>query len=102
MPRITVRPADVTIEARTGETIMEAARAAGYYWPTTCGGQGECATCAGLVEEGAANLSEMGRSEAAAIVQQRGRRALETPLRLCCQARLHGDVTVRKPGVKPW
>ncbi len=102
MPSVTIRPLDVTIEALTGQTIMEAARAAGYYWPTSCGGHGECSTCAALVEEGASCLSEMGRSEAAAIQRQRGRAALATALRLCCQARVHGDVTVRKSGVQPW
>ncbi len=102
MPKITVLPLGVTIEAAHGQTIMDAARAAGYYWPTTCGGKGECTTCAGLIEHGRENLSPMGRYEEFNLRRQRGRAALATALRLCCQARVYGDVQVRKPGVKPW
>jgi ferredoxin len=102
MPKITVLPLGITIEAAHGQTIMDAARAAGYYWPTTCGGKGECTTCAGLIERGRENLSPMGRYEEFNLRRQRGRAALATTLRLCCQARVYGDVQVRKPGVKPW
>lgn len=102
MPKITIIPLGITIDAEHGQTIMDAARAAGYYWPTTCDGRGECTTCAGLIERGAENLTAMGRSERTGIIHQRGARTLATPLRLCCQARVLGDVDVRKPGVKPW
>jgi ferredoxin, 2Fe-2S len=102
MPKITIQPLGVTIEAERGQTIMDAARAAGYYWPTSCDGRGECTTCAGAIEKGAQNLSPMGRYENLNIVRQRGRMALKSTIRLCCQARVEGDVEVRKPGVKPW
>lgn len=102
MPKITVLPAGIEFTAVDGETIMEAARAAGYWWPTSCGGHGECSTCAGEVLSGAENLSAMGRWEEANLVRQRGRAALSTALRLCCQARVHGDVEVKRAGVKPW
>jgi 2Fe-2S ferredoxin len=102
MPQITILPLDVTISAESGQTVMEAAQAAGYYWPTSCGGNGECTTCAGLVISGAECLSEMGRYERQNIVRQRGRAALDSALRLCCQARVSGDVIIRKPGVQPW
>ncbi len=100
MPKITVLPLGVTIDAQDGQTIMEAAIAAGYYWPTSCGGKGECTTCAGIVLSGMEHLSSMGRYEEENIVRQRGRQALTTPLRLCCQTRVYGDVEVRKPGVR--
>lgn len=102
MPKITIQPLGITIEAERGQTIMEAARAAGYYWPTSCGGKGECTTCAGVIECGMQNLSSMGRYESFNLVRQRGRHSLKAPIRLCCQARVYGDVEVRKPGVKPW
>jgi 2Fe-2S ferredoxin len=102
MPRITIRPLGITIVAERGQTVMEAARAAGYYWPTTCGGKGECTTCAALVERGMENLSPMGRYEQHNLIRQRGRLVLRTALRLCCQARVEGDVELRKPGVRPW
>lgn len=102
MPKLTVLPLDIIIDAEHGQTIMDAARAAGYYWPTSCGGKGECTTCAGLIERGADHLSPMGRYERANLVRQRGRLSLASAIRLCCQARVEGDVVVRKPGVKPW
>ncbi len=103
MTTIRVLPLDVAIEAVDGATIMAAAQAAGYYWPTTCGGEGRCTTCACDVIEGAASLSDMGRSERTSLVYERGESVLRTSTRLACQARVSGtaDVVVRKPGVRP-
>jgi 2Fe-2S ferredoxin len=102
MAKVTVRPSGITFEAAEGETIMDAARAAGYWWPTSCGGKGECTTCAGMILNGRQHLSEMGRYEEANLIRQRGRAVLKQPIRLCCQARVYGDVEVQKPGVKEW
>jgi 2Fe-2S ferredoxin len=100
MHKIHVMPLDRVIEAADGASIMEAANAVGLYWPTTCGGQGECTTCAGVVLSGGENLSEMGRSEKRSLLENRGAAVLNRPIRLCCQARVYGDVQVEKPGVR--
>ena len=100
MPTVTIEPAGIRIEVPAGETMMGAARALGYYWPTTCDMQARCATCFVMVLAGGENLSSMGAAEEAALLEQRGRRALEKPVRLACQARVHGDVRVRKTGVR--
>jgi 2Fe-2S ferredoxin len=102
MTRVRILPLDVEVEGRREETVMAAAQQAGYYWPTTCGGEGRCTTCACEVVEGAASLSEMGRAERTSLAYERGERVLETPTRLACQARITGDgpVVVRKPGVR--
>ena len=99
---IRVEPLAVEYEAGAGETVMGAAQALGYYWPTTCGGEGRCTTCACEVLEGAGLLSPMGRSERAALVAERGERVVETNVRLACQAHVTGAglVVVRKPGVR--
>jgi ferredoxin, 2Fe-2S len=102
MSRVTVQPSGIVFEVPDGETIFDAARAAGYWWPTSCGGKGECTNCAGLILRGMDNLSAMGRYEELNLVRQRGRSATSQPVRLCCQARVHGDVEVQKPGVRPW
>ena len=102
MPKVTVQPSGIVFEAAAGETVMDAARAAGYWWPTSCGGKGECTTCAGMILQGMQHLSAMGRYEESNLIRQRGRLSLQQPIRLCCQARVYGDVEVRKPGVKPW
>ena len=102
MPKVTIQPLNLTLEAEDGATIMDAAWAHGLYWPTTCGGEGRCTTCACLVLEGMEHLSPRGRSEERVLVEERGPRVLQQPLRLACQARLGpGDVVVEKPGVRP-
>ncbi len=103
MARIRIVPLDVEIEAADDTTVMGAAQALGYYWPTTCGGEGRCTTCACEVLEGATALSRMGRAEEQTLVSERGPSVLRTTWRLACQARIHGDVTVtvQKPGVRP-
>ncbi len=102
MPRITVLPQGLTLEARPGQTIMEAAHAAGYYWPTTCGGQGICTSCVCVVEEGEDGLDPMGPSERRTLYAEFGEAQVRARrLRLACQARVRGDVTVQKRGVRP-
>jgi len=103
MPTLRILPLDVEIEAGEGATIMGAAQALGYYWPTTCGGEGRCTTCACEVIEGAGALSAMGRAEERTLVEERGPAVLRTALRLACQARMSGEaaaVVVRKAGVR--
>jgi len=103
MPTITVRPEGFVIQGPSGATIMEAARALGFYWPTTCDAQGICTSCAAQVLNGMENLSPMGRSERGTLEAELG----ETPVRhghwrLACQARLlEGDVELMKRGVLP-
>jgi 2Fe-2S ferredoxin len=90
----------IVLEARSQDTVMAAAQAQGYYWPTTCGGEGRCSTCALIVVDGAGNLTEMGRSERKTIEAELGPSALARGMRLACQARVLGDVEVLKPGVR--
>jgi len=101
MPIITVLPAGYCLELVDGDTIMGGANGLGYYWPTTCGGKGECTTCACLVLDGMENVEPMGKAESYSLVEGRGRAVLQAPVRLACQARVHGDLRVQKPGVRP-
>ncbi len=103
MTTIRVLPLNADIEAAPDATIMAAAQALGFYWPTTCGGEGRCTTCACEIVEGAASLAPMGRSEQKVLVDERGPAVLRTSLRLACQARVGGGATVivRKNGVVP-
>ena len=97
--RLRVEPGGFDIDAESGETVMGAATSRGYYWPTTCGGEARCTTCASQVLQGGGNLSEMGRAERKAFLENRG--AVPPGVRLACQAQLLGDVVVRKAGVRP-
>ncbi|HEY7802110.1 MAG TPA: 2Fe-2S iron-sulfur cluster-binding protein [Dehalococcoidia bacterium] len=104
MARIRILPLDVEIEAAPESNLMAAAQALGYYWPTTCGGEARCTTCACEVVEGGVALTPMGRAEERALVAERGPRVLETTVRLACQARVRdaaAHITVKKPGVRP-
>jgi ferredoxin, 2Fe-2S len=102
MPKLTIVPLNEVLEAEDGETLMETAWRHGLYWPTTCGGQGICTSCTCTVDEGAENLEPMGRSELKTLAAELGETVVrERKLRLACQARVRGDVTVTKRGVRP-
>ncbi|MEO8456932.1 MAG: 2Fe-2S iron-sulfur cluster-binding protein [Chloroflexota bacterium] len=101
MAQVRVLPDDILIEAEDGQTIMDAAHVAGYYWPTTCGGQGICTSCVCIVEEGVPNLEPMGRGEHKTLAEDRSEATLASgKVRLACQARVRGEVTVTKRGVR--
>ncbi len=102
MPKVRVLPNDTLIEAEDGQTIMDAAHVAGLYWPTTCGGEGICTTCACTVDDGVTHLDPMGRGELKTLSEDRDPKMLAAgKLRLACQARVRGDVTVTKRGIRP-
>lgn len=102
MPVIRLLPLDVEIEAAADATVMGAAQSLGYYWPTTCGGDGRCTTCACEVIDGAESLAAMGKTERASLVAERGEGVVNTAVRLACQCRFigPGPVVVRKLGVR--
>jgi 2Fe-2S ferredoxin len=95
-------PAEISFEARVGQTLMEGARQAGLYWPTTCGGQGTCTTCLSEIVSGQENLAEMGRNERKRLLSERGEAFLKKPMRLACQAGISSDglIAVSKMGVR--
>lgn len=102
MPRVRVEPSGLEFEASTSSTIMEAANAAGLWWPRGCDLAGECTNCAMDVVSGLGRMSRMGRYERANLVRQRGTHSIDDPrLRLACQARVEGDIVVYKRGVEP-
>jgi ferredoxin, 2Fe-2S len=102
MTKVTVLPGDLEFEAKAGETLMDAAHAHGFYWPTTCGGLGICTTCLTEIVSDDEALVEMGRSERKMLVAERGEAILRRPVRLACQTAVSGKgaVTVTKPGVR--
>ena len=97
---VTIEPSGLTVEVADGERLMQAARDAGLWWPNQCNMECRCAGCFVTVEAGVEHLSEMGRAEREALLNQRGRNALDQPVRLACQLGVYGDATVRKTGVR--
>ncbi len=101
MPLVTVRPKGLEFTAEDGQTVMAAALAAGYRWPTVCGGQGDCLVCHVEVLEHPDHLSEASDEEARSLrdlVGGPGGRGEH--VRLACQAGVLGDVVVLKRGVR--
>ena len=99
---VRVKPSGITFDVRDGETVMAAARRAGYRWPTICGGLAECGACALEVIEVAGALPAPSTVEGLrlnALVERR--RHPDRTWRLACQLAPTGDVVVRKTGVVP-
>jgi 2Fe-2S ferredoxin len=101
MARITVVPSGLAFDARPQETIIQAAWRNGYFWPTICKGHGTCKTCVFTVEGGGENLSsiEAWERESLDVIGPTLPRA-GVGSRLACQARVSGDIRVRKIGVR--
>ncbi|MGC8512016.1 MAG: 2Fe-2S iron-sulfur cluster-binding protein [Acidimicrobiales bacterium] len=107
--RVAVEPSGVEFDVADGETVFEAARRCGVRWPTVCGGVGSCRTCFMVVVCGSQFCSAIddweaeGLADLATVAVARSGTAgpaAAGPVRLACQTRISGPVTVRKPGVR--
>jgi ferredoxin len=78
---------DERIDAKQGETLVQAARRHGSLVWFLCDGRGICQTCECHVIAGAVNLSELSELERAGVGEKRWR----SGYRLGCQARLIGS-----------
>lgn len=103
MTRIVVQPDGLEFDVKPGDTLMGTAVSLGFYWPTTCGGQGVCTTCLSEVVSGGELLAEMSRSERKTLLAERGEAVLKRPVRLACQATVlkEGSIVINKTGVRP-
>ncbi len=99
--KVHVEPAGVDIDVGEGESVMHAAERQGYRWPTVCHGQAVCTTCFFEVVEGAEHLAPAQPLERGALAGSPLTQAAAGDVRLACQARVTGPVTVRKRGVRP-
>jgi ferredoxin len=96
---VLVLPADRAFSVAEDQSLLEAALAAGWRWPSVCGGQAECGTCAFEVEAGGDLLGAVEAREQARLDMLPIRRARpDRNWRLACQARAAGagQITVRK------
>jgi len=98
---VQVEPSGAEFEINADETIIEAAWRNGFTWPTICNGRGTCKTCVFLTLEGEENLSavesweDSGLKAIAESLPAGGRGS-----RLACQAKVSGNVRLRKIGVR--
>ncbi len=98
---VAIEPHGFVVEAEDGETIMGAAERHGYRWPTLCHGEGTCSICWAEVLDGEGNLGPMRDNERETVEMLSPYLRAGRKVRLACQARVNGDITVRKPGVRP-
>jgi ferredoxin len=89
MPKITfiVAGKEIAVEAKPGETILQAAQAHGIPMESACGGNGFCLTCKCRIRKGRENVSPPSPRE-----ESMGVTAADE--RLGCQASITGDVSV--------
>lgn len=79
-----------------GQTILEISRQAGIPHMSVCGGRARCSTCRTLIVDGSENLHEQTDAEISLLKKLNA----ENSIRLACQARVKGDVSLR-PLVQP-
>ncbi len=86
--KVTFLPANKTVSARGGESLIKTARAAGIHINASCGGAGVCGKCRIIVENGEL---EDGKSEKISPAD------FEAGVRQACISKIRGDLTVRVP-----
>ena len=97
MPRIHILPDDVEIEVDAQQSLLEASLAAGTTHAHACGGRGRCSTCRVLVLSGAERCPPPTGLER----QIAARLGFGDDIRLACQTRPTGDVTIRRLVLDP-
>lgn len=90
MPRVQYVDGPV-IEVEEGESILDASIRSGIDHRHACGGDCRCSTCRVEVLEGAEHCPEPRQSEREVLAIN----GLQPPIRLACQLRPEGDITVR-------
>jgi ferredoxin len=96
MPRVTFLPFGVAVDVGESESIFAAARRAQVPIPTACAGKATCGLCRVKIVAGAEHLPPVNRDEQKHL----GNTYFITKLRLSCQLRPTGDVTVQIPDAK--
>lgn len=88
--KIKFQPYGVIAEAEAGQTVLQAANAAGVDIEAVCGGRGTCGKCRIIAAQGLGPLTEAERRRLSPEEIAQG-------YRLACQALIEGDVAVVVP-----
>jgi class 3 adenylate cyclase/nitrite reductase/ring-hydroxylating ferredoxin subunit len=92
MHKIACLPDKAELSIAEGETILAASLRAGIPHAHVCGGRARCSTCRVWILEGLENCSERSEPERAIA----GPLRLAPEVRLACQTRVLGDLTLRR------
>lgn len=97
MPRISYLSENKTIEATSTETILGASLRCGLAHTHECGGEARCSTCRVAIFDGLAHCSERNAKEQAMAE----RLHFGPEIRLACQTKIIGDVSLRRLVLDP-
>ena len=92
MPSITFLPDNIKEEIHADETILEVAQRSSIPLTHVCQGDARCSTCRIQIIEGIEHVSPRSGSES----EIAGRMGFGQEIRLSCQTKVSGDVTVRR------
>lgn len=92
MPEVRFLPDEVTVEARPGESLLDAARRHGIPLVAACGGEAACTTCRVMVVEGAETMAAPPAEESGLLAPLRPNGSI----RLACRAVAEGPAVVRR------
>lgn len=92
MVKVTALPDGVEFDVNADETLLEAGLRSGVAFAHACGGRAKCSTCRISVVDGLAACSQRTAAETALA----DRLGLSDDVRLACQLRPHGAVSVRR------
>jgi ferredoxin len=90
MHKVKILPQEKEIHVETGSNLRESLIQNGFEIKSPCGGVASCASCIVIVKNGEENLSEISFEEQ----QLLGNVFHLTKERLCCQAKVNGDIEV--------
>ncbi|OZB94850.1 2Fe-2S iron-sulfur cluster-binding protein [Paenibacillus sp. XY044] len=91
--KVTFEPSGKSVLVREGMSLLHAAREAGVYIPTRCGGKMGCLMC--KVQVGGPNATQLSPPDEAE--KRKLGSLIHSGTRLSCQARVRGPVTVTVP-----
>jgi ferredoxin len=95
MPSVTYLPIDLRVDCQPGESVFHVAKTAGIPIPTACNGQASCGLCRVRIVAGEKEISPMNADEKRHL----GNVYFINKMRLSCQTKVAGDVTVEIPGM---
>lgn len=84
---VTFAPADTTVWAAVGSTVLSAARSAGVIIAAPCGGRGVCGSCGVIVVDGVLEPPD--------DIERSGLSSAPSNIRLACRARISSAVVLR-------
>lgn len=90
MPRVTLLPRKIIINAERNESIYDVVRRNGIPLGSSCGGDGVCDKCRVTIVSGAASLSKINEIEARLILEH----GFEKNERVACQTKILGNITI--------